>query len=223
MITATTNLTISPFSELICCIAAIMAPDSGFSFSGGMTMSRILGLNEFRSSDERKKAMKFFSAKEGRAKARASKLSDPERLRSRAIKKKLNDSIRRNMNRSLIKKKGGVPWSKLVGYTVDELIIHLQDQFENGMDWGNHSRHGWHIDHIVPINMFTYETPSDFSFQQCWAIINLRPMWHGPHYNRDKVIEKKLICNLPIYRTAMDCENTFCEDCCFCQNERRVK
>lgn len=71
--------------------------------------------------------------------------------------------------------KGGVSWQTMVGYTLDELIAHLERQFLPGMSWENRGR--WHVDHVVPRSSFQFETAADPEFTACWAISNLRPMW----------------------------------------------
>lgn len=71
-------------------------------------------------------------------------------------------------------KKDGQSWEKLVGYTLKDLIKHLESQFECWMNWANYGK--WHIDHIRPISSFHYEIPEDPEFQECWALKNLQPM-----------------------------------------------
>ena len=63
----------------------------------------------------------------------------------------------------------------LVDYTVTVLKAHLEKQFTEGMTWENHG--AWHIDHIIPICAFNYESPGDLDFKRCWALGNLQPLW----------------------------------------------
>jgi hypothetical protein len=79
------------------------------------------------------------------------------------------------MGRSLKGKKGGVSWLALVDYALQELREHLEFQFEDGMTWENYG--SWHIDHRKPISWFSFETPDDEQFKDCWALSNLKPMW----------------------------------------------
>jgi hypothetical protein len=71
--------------------------------------------------------------------------------------------------------KNGRSWEGLVGYTRDELMRHLEQQFKRGMSWRNMG--DWHIDHILPRSMFCYSSPDDPDFKACWALSNLRPIW----------------------------------------------
>lgn len=79
------------------------------------------------------------------------------------------------MARSLRTGKSGWSWEKLVGYTREDLIRHLERQFLPGMTWENYGE--WHVDHILPIASFNFESVEDSDFKACWAITNLRPFW----------------------------------------------
>lgn len=76
---------------------------------------------------------------------------------------------------SLRGQKSGRRWETLVGYTLADLMRHLEAQFVNGMAWDNRS--DWHIDHIIPLSSFKFETPEDPDFKAAWALTNLRPLW----------------------------------------------
>lgn len=71
--------------------------------------------------------------------------------------------------------KAGRRWEHLVGYTLGDLIAHLERQFLNGMSWENYGE--WHIDHIRPVSSFSYSSSDDPEFLDCWALTNLRPLW----------------------------------------------
>ena len=74
-------------------------------------------------------------------------------------------------------KKGYRRWEDLVGYTIDDLIRHLEGGFDDKMSWDNYGKWGWHIDHIKPKSWFEYERPEDEEFKRCWALDNLQPLW----------------------------------------------
>ncbi len=71
--------------------------------------------------------------------------------------------------------KNGRSWESLVGFTVADLMAHLERQFQKGMNWEN--RGEWHIDHIRPISSFSFETADCPGFKEAWALTNLRPLW----------------------------------------------
>ena len=64
--------------------------------------------------------------------------------------------------------------AELIGCSPDELVAHLEAQFEPGMTWKNMGQGGWHIDHIWEIALF--EDPED---PRCWHYTNLRPRWEA--------------------------------------------
>lgn len=77
-------------------------------------------------------------------------------------------------------RKGSAKTFDLIGYSVEALVEHIERQFTKGMSWDNYGE--WHVDHIVPIASFTYETFSDPEFRAAWALTNLRPMWGKENY-----------------------------------------
>lgn len=97
---------------------------------------------------------------------------------------RLSRSISSRMRRALAGGKAGHQWESLVGYTLDDLMHHIEGRFQPGMSWVNHGIRGWHIDHIQPIASFHFETPDDPEFKKCWALENLQPMWWSD--NRQK-------------------------------------
>lgn len=76
---------------------------------------------------------------------------------------------------SLKKKKGGQKWKVLVGYALENLIKHLEKQFNSKMNWDNYGRY-WAVDHVKPRSLFNYTSPDDLEFKRCWALKNLQPL-----------------------------------------------
>ena len=79
------------------------------------------------------------------------------------------------IRQSLVFGKQGWHWETLVGYTVIDLMAHLEAKFLPGMSWDN--RREWHIDHIRPLCSFQFQTPDDPQFREAWALANLQPLW----------------------------------------------
>lgn len=71
--------------------------------------------------------------------------------------------------------KNGRKWEKLLGYTRDDLKIHLESKFTSDMTWENYGSY-WHIDHIIPKSWFNYSCAEDESFKTCWSLSNLQPL-----------------------------------------------
>lgn len=66
-------------------------------------------------------------------------------------------------------------WEQLLGYTKQDLINHLEKQFDENMSWENYGSY-WHIDHIKPVKLFNFNSCDDKEFKECWALSNLRPL-----------------------------------------------
>lgn len=56
-------------------------------------------------------------------------------------------------------------------------MSHLERLFLPGMTWENYGKNGWHIDHKMPKNLFSYDTTDDSQFKECWSLSNLQPLW----------------------------------------------
>ncbi len=63
-----------------------------------------------------------------------------------------------------------------LGYTVAELMAHLEAQFVDGMNWDNYGS-VWHIDHKRPASWYSFESMDDQAFKECWGLDNLQPMF----------------------------------------------
>lgn len=98
------------------------------------------------------------------------------RTEQELTQRRLNARIASLMGYSLNGRKAGCRWEFLVGYTVHDLMRHLESLFLPGMTWENSGRE-WHIDHIRPRSSFTYSEPTDPEFLKCWAMANLQPLW----------------------------------------------
>jgi len=98
--------------------------------------------------------------------------------------RKLNDPIYRLISNfksamSTVLKESNVDkyghYFDILGYTPEELIIHLEKQFTEGMTWENYGE--FHVDHKLPISSFNIKEIGDEEFMRCWCLDNLQPMW----------------------------------------------
>lgn len=168
-------------------------------------------LDKVRASDRRKRGTPEYrdwrSAYERSAKVRAYRAwykSQPHRRKAdkeanktpearayrRAYRRKMFQKLQTRVHNAMSCRirtfvtKGRVSWPNIVGYSADELMLHLQRQFHSGMNWNNYGKHGWHIDHIVPASSFTFGSVTEPEFRQCWALTNLRPCWAAENYRK---------------------------------------
>lgn len=63
----------------------------------------------------------------------------------------------------------------LLGYSIEELMNHLEKQFTEGMTWDNYGE--WHVDHRIPMAKFNFTSTDDHEFKLCWSLDNLQPLW----------------------------------------------
>jgi hypothetical protein len=88
-------------------------------------------------------------------------------------------------------RKSGRSWEDLVGYTLDELMRHLEKQFLKGMSWENYGP-VWHIDHIRPVASFRAADPASDEFRACWALSNLQPLWAEANIKKGARLDRLL-------------------------------
>ncbi len=98
--------------------------------------------------------------------------------RNNDIKHKLDNNICNAICTALKGKKEGRRWKELVGYSLEDLMRHLESKFESWMNWDNYGLGAgkWNIDHIKPRSSFNYTCPEDKEFKECWSLSNLQPM-----------------------------------------------
>ena len=89
------------------------------------------------------------------------------------IKERLRSMIKRTCPVTSSNENIGFRIHKDVGYSCDDLVLHLERQFIKGMSWDNSSE--WHIDHIVPLSVLVDTGITDPKIIH--SLSNLRPMW----------------------------------------------
>ena len=66
------------------------------------------------------------------------------------------------------------PIYQIVGCSPEELRLHLESKFTEGMSWNNYSYYGWNIDHMKPISL----GHTDEELNELCHYTNLQPLWH---------------------------------------------
>ena len=99
---------------------------------------------------------------------------------------KINYLLSHAIHKSLKTKNANISlhWEDLVGYSKQELKLHLETLFQKGMNWSNHGK--WHIDHIQPLNTFQFDSHMSEEFRKAWSLSNLRPLWAKDNLSRPK-------------------------------------
>ena len=131
----------------------------------------------------------YQQSKEGKNKKRkwdkkySSKSESKQKNNKRTIEKYYNDikfkitcSLRNRVNKALnCKTKKTYKTKELLGCDIEELKLHLERKFKEGMTWENHAKKGWHIDHIIPCASFDLTDPEQQ--KKCFHYTNLQPLW----------------------------------------------
>lgn len=133
-------------------------------------------LKEYRQLPETKEKNKAARLK------RYSKVKDRINKRKQELRKhpkrRLDMAISTGVRLHLLQKdiiKEGRSWKDILGFTIEELIMHLESKFDSNMNWNNYGTY-WHIDHIKPKSWFIYESVDDPAFKECWSLDNLQPL-----------------------------------------------
>lgn len=124
--------------------------------------------------------------------------NEKEKLRRKTDKRyRINCIMSQSISKNLSKSKNCAAWKSLVDYTLDELILHLESKFLDGMSWDNYGKNGWHIDHVIPKSYFKFNNPEHPAFKAAWALSNLQPMWESDNLHKsNKIIITKEIQEL---------------------------
>lgn len=88
---------------------------------------------------------------------------------------RISQSISSGIRQAIKASKANRHWETLVGYTLSELMTHLERLFTPKMNWDNYGSY-WHIDHIKPQSWFLYESAESEAFKACWSLSNLQPL-----------------------------------------------
>ena len=113
-------------------------------------------------------------------KVRVRRLNDPEFAIAERRRSHLKRGIRGGRFSSIIRdaiKRDGASETieRECGYTIAELVKHMESLFTDGMTWEVFCTGRIHIDHIRPVSSF--DLSNDDEFKECWGIENLQPLW----------------------------------------------
>jgi hypothetical protein len=100
---------------------------------------------------------------------------------------KLKHSIRTRTN-NFLRGKGiakNTKMEKLIGCSWAELHRYIEAHFLPGMTWNNHSRLGWHVDHIIALSTLTGDDLTrPKKINALFHYSNLRPLWYDDNIRR---------------------------------------
>lgn len=135
---------------------------------------KIIDKNKIYSKENYKE---YYSNNKEKIIKRATKYAKNERLINPAYRIRAAISLRIS---NAIKNKKTKSSLKYIDFTVNELMLHLESKFQEGMTWDNQGLE-WHIDHIKPVAAFKLiKDDGELDFEQikvCWSLDNLQPLW----------------------------------------------
>ena len=117
--------------------------------------------------------------------------------------RRVRENIARRL-RLLMKGQKSQATIDLIGCSFDDLKIHLESTWTEGMSWENYGSSGWHIDHVIPCSAFVQD--DEIERRACWNYRNLRALWGDENisksdaYNQD---DKDAYLRLNIFATVL--------------------
>ena len=104
---------------------------------------------------------------------------------------KINKNVSRNINHSLKGNKNSNHWENIVGYTINELIEHLEEISDFTIQ--DYIEKDLHLDHIIPISVYNFNSFEDEEFKKCWNYRNLRIIPAKENLRKSNNLDMKLI------------------------------
>ena len=124
------------------------------------------------------------------------------------LKFRLNDRMSGSVRCVLKRTKSGKRWESLVGYKYDDLITRLEGTLPPNKNWNDFLNGDYHIDHIVPLDYFDFNTPYCIDFLLAWRLENLRVMCGSENIKKSNKInlveQKKLLEEVNFFRRFQD-------------------
>lgn len=136
--------------------------------------------NHYHNNLEKKRAWYREWYKKNQKKIQAGQTILRRNKRRNNLKYRLACNLRNRLNKFIKKINRSQSTIDLLGCTVEELKIHLQNQFDSKMSWDNYG--AWHIDHIRPIASFDLSDSSQV--KECFHYSNLQPLWAKDNWSK---------------------------------------
>jgi hypothetical protein len=106
------------------------------------------------------------------------------------IQAKIKHNLRTRINLVLRGKIKSGSTIDMLGCDIKFFMQYIEDKFLLGMNWNNHTRKGWHIDHIIPCASFDLTDPQQQ--KKCFHYTNLQPLWAADNIRKsDKVLDNE--------------------------------
>lgn len=97
---------------------------------------------------------------------------------NKRLKRKLTSRYKKAIDAAFAKK--CTKTLEIIGCTIDFFASYLENQFKEGMTWGNYGK--WEIDHIIPCCLF--DLTKENHQRVCFHYSNTRPLWKSENSSR---------------------------------------
>lgn len=95
-----------------------------------------------------------------------------EKVRARLRKLTADSDLQRHLACGVKSRRWNAQWSELLGYSLEQLVLHLRRTLPKGWAWDAFLSGELHIDHITPRSAFNLNDAADV--RRCWCLSNLR-------------------------------------------------
>jgi len=161
-------------------------------------------IQEYNSKHRKEISKRYYERNKEHLRERARiRMSTPEakkKTRERLREKRRTDPsyrISNNVSRSIRKTLHGIFEGKktkrrtfdYLPYSPQDLVEHLESQFDDKMSWDNYGSY-WHVDHVYPQSLLPYDSYDHPNFLRCWALDNLQPLEAGENMSKGNKIIK---------------------------------
>ncbi|MFM7796264.1 MAG: hypothetical protein ACKO7N_05810 [Candidatus Nitrosotenuis sp.] len=148
-------------------------------------IDKILAQNKEYRIKNQEKIKEYRQKPEVMSRRRANRLKNKDKINAN---KRYQEKLKRNTDPSyklitnqrtritgILKKHKTDKTLDLLGCSAQFLRKYIEQKFQDGMNWNNYGKYGWHIDHIKPCSSFDL---TDTEQQKlCFHYTNLQPLW----------------------------------------------
>lgn len=114
--------------------------------------------------------------------------------------KKVSD-IDKNLRQCLrycLKNDGPFRWSTIVGFTKEEIINHLKNEFKQDMNMDNYGT-VWGCTFHIPKRCYNFKSFRDNEFKKCWSLKNLKPDYIINCQRQRKIIDRNEVIEYSLW------------------------
>lgn len=109
--------------------------------------------------------------------AKRTRMESQRRLRNNNVGYRIGGCLRSRLTTAIKAQLAGKRISAVenLGCSMKDFMLYIESKWTQGMNWGNHGRYGWHIDHIIPLSRF--DLTDKKQQEKAVHFSNLQPLW----------------------------------------------